>query len=87
MILSNKKLFYRDSPGSSTRSKWDSPRTFVPEASTCCTPPISVSATNLNKQTMNVINLTGIDYENYILERKWKNLDEMFIITDYEFHK
>lgn len=32
-------------PGSPTKSKWDSPLTRVPEASTCCTPPISVSAT------------------------------------------
>lgn len=33
-------------PGSPTRSKWDSPLTLVPEASTCCTPPISVNATD-----------------------------------------
>lgn len=32
-------------PGSPTRSKWDSPRTLVPEASTCWTPPINVNAT------------------------------------------
>lgn len=32
-------------PGSPTKSKWDSPLTLVPEASTCCTPPISVNAT------------------------------------------
>lgn len=33
-------------PGSPTKSMWDSPLTLVPEASTCCTPPISVSATD-----------------------------------------
>lgn len=33
-------------PGSPTKSKWDSPLTLVPEASTCCTPPISVNATD-----------------------------------------
>lgn len=32
-------------PGSPTKSKWDSPLTLVPEASTCCTPPINVNAT------------------------------------------
>lgn len=35
----------RGIPGSPTRRRWDSPRTFVPEPSICCTPPISVNAT------------------------------------------
>ena len=37
-------------PGSPTKSKWDSPLTLVPEASTCCTPPISVNATDLRNK-------------------------------------
>ena len=47
----------RDSPGSPTKSKWDSPRIFEPEASTCCTPPISVNATNFKEcQCVNQVN-------------------------------
>lgn len=48
MHLDNKK----STPGSPTKRRWDSPRTFVPEASTCCTPPINVKATeNVEKRS------------------------------------
>jgi len=37
-------------PGSPTKSKWDSPLILVPEASTCCTPPIRVNATDFKSK-------------------------------------